>query len=349
MIDERQQELASLYVLDLLEGTERVEFETALAGSPELQTLVAELRQAATNMAHAAPAAQPPVALKDRILASIAQQPTGESAPVGPVVAFPRATGWSVFAPWALAAGFALCTAWLGARYYLAKIENARLADSSALAEVALRSAQTQLEAERLMSARVATDLNHVKLTSEQQVAEARQSISVLQKQVADARQAQSASEKQLADLRQSQSSLTDQLTAAEKAETQARAQVVALTDRLERERDLARLKVATLASMLNNSPQALAVAVWDPNQKEGVFTVDKLPANAPDQRYELWVIDEKPVSAGTFSVGADGRVKLTFKPTAPVKTALKFAVSREKNDGRSSHATPGEVIMISQ
>ena len=34
MIDERQEELASLYALDLLEGAERVQFEAALARDP---------------------------------------------------------------------------------------------------------------------------------------------------------------------------------------------------------------------------------------------------------------------------------------------------------------------------
>ena len=43
MIDERHEELASLYALDLLEGAERAQFETALARDPELQALVREL------------------------------------------------------------------------------------------------------------------------------------------------------------------------------------------------------------------------------------------------------------------------------------------------------------------
>src|SRR5206468_3400791 len=71
MIDERQEELASLYALDLLEGAERAEFEQALAGDTELQALVRQLREASTALAHSTPAARVPVELKSRVLASI--------------------------------------------------------------------------------------------------------------------------------------------------------------------------------------------------------------------------------------------------------------------------------------
>ena len=50
MIDERHEELAALYALDLLEGAEKTSFEAALAGSPELQMLVRELREASTAL-----------------------------------------------------------------------------------------------------------------------------------------------------------------------------------------------------------------------------------------------------------------------------------------------------------
>src|SRR5581483_9315294 len=136
---------------------------------------------------------------------------------------------------------------------------------------------------------------------------------------------------------------------AAQQRETEAQATVVALNDRLKSESDLARLKIATLASMLHNSPQALAVAVWDPAQQSGVLSVSQLPATGADQRYELWVIDAKPVSAGVFTVDPDGRARVEFKPVQPIAKAAKFAVSREKNDGLSAHAAPTEVVMMSE
>jgi type II secretory pathway pseudopilin PulG len=53
---------------------------------------------------------------------------------------------------------------------------------------------------------------------------------------------------------------------------------VAELSERVRSESDLANLKVATLVSMLGNSPEALAVAVWDPAREEGVLKVSKLP-----------------------------------------------------------------------
>ena len=73
MIDERSEELASLYALDLLEGAERTAFETAVAADPALAQLVAELREAAASIAHTAPTAEPPSALKARVLATAIQ------------------------------------------------------------------------------------------------------------------------------------------------------------------------------------------------------------------------------------------------------------------------------------
>ena len=67
MIDERHEELASLYAFDLLEGAELAQFEAALARDPELQALVRELRQTSTTLAYTAPSQVPPPALKQRL------------------------------------------------------------------------------------------------------------------------------------------------------------------------------------------------------------------------------------------------------------------------------------------
>lgn len=335
MIDERQQELASLYALDLLEGAERVQFEAALARDPELQKLVGELRQTSAALAHTAPAAEPPAALRERVFASIDRKGAAGGDGVGAKIApFPRSLAATVM-PWAIAAGFALIAAWFGERYYLAQAQNAALTQQRALADLALKSVQAQLAAEGVVSSQVATSFNALKADTERRLAEANE--------------ARRAIERQLADGQKNEAELRRQLAAAEQTAQGARAELVALNERMKREADLARLKIATLASMLNNAPQALAVAIWDPTQQEGVFSVDKLPANTSEQRYELWVIDAKPVSAGVFTVGPDGRAKVTFKPTAPIKTAAKFAVSREKNDGQAAHAAPSEVVMISE
>lgn len=281
MIDERNQELASLYALELLAGDERSRFERELARNADLGRLVAELRAAAAELAHTASPAEPPAALRGRILASVAQKTSAPATGSLAVTATtPRRAG-ALF-PWVLAAGFALGTVWFGARYVGTRAQADQLAQQMALADVALKSARLQIETEQLIGSRVAADFANFKATAD-------------------------------------------------------------------RARDLAELKISALTSMLKNSPHALAVAVWDPRRDEGVFTVEKLPPNAADQRYELWLIDSKPVSAGIFAVAPDGHAKISFRPTAQVKDVTKFAVSREKNDGLPSHTAPSEVVMLSE
>lgn len=280
MINEHDQELASLYALDLLGADERARFERAMASNPALAELVAEIRTTAAGLAHLPAAPAPSAALKERILSGVGQKPPAPAvAPASGPAGAPNRS-WRL--PWALAAGFALTTVWFGARYYAARAQAEQLAQQMALADVALQSARVQADTERTVSARLAADYANFKAAAD-------------------------------------------------------------------RDRNLSRLKISALTSMLKDSPHAIAVAVWDPQHDDGVFTVDNLPPNQADQRYELWLIDSKPVSAGVFTVGADGRTKIVFRPTAQVRDVKKFAVSREKNDGLRSHAAPGQVIMLSE
>jgi anti-sigma-K factor RskA len=129
--------------------------------------------------------------------------------------------------------------------------------------------------------------------------------------------------------------------------------QLADLQQQLKTNDDLSRLKIDKLVSLAGNSPQARAIAVWDPARQEGVFTIEKLPAAATDQDYELWVIDAQkptPISAGVFAVGADGVARVQFKTEQPVATAAKFAVSLEKKGGAPRNSGPlGRVVMISE
>lgn len=137
--------------------------------------------------------------------------------------------------------------------------------------------------------------------------------------------------------------------TAAEAAA--ASAQVAQLTAKLRDEGDLANYKIATLTSMLGNTPAAVAVAVWDPSRERGVLSVSKLPAAASEKDYQLWVIDAKypaPVSAGTFVVDpVTGEAHVVFKADKPVEAIAKFAVSLERKGGSPSPLGP--IVMISQ
>jgi len=301
MIDERTEELASLYVLDLLVGGERTVFEAQLAADPELQNLVRALRETAGALAFAA-SSSPPPELKTRLLAQVrtAGKTAAIPAHVSGLVPF-RVPTWL---PWAAAVCFAVAAAWLGREFLFAREQIFALRTEAQLADLDRRDAQNHLTAERIVLNRQLTETGRQLTQAQQRIADTEQQLATLDRE--------------------------------------AKAQG-----------DLAQLKIATLTSMLGNSPESIAVAVWNPARQEGVFTVDKLPAVAPDQDYELWVIDPqqpKPISGGVFKVGANGQARIQFKPEAPVSQIAKFAVSREKSGGAPRFAGPqGEVIMISQ
>lgn len=106
---------------------------------------------------------------------------------------------------------------------------------------------------------------------------------------------------------------------------------------RLEQRNAFAQLRIATLASQLENAPEAIAAVVWDGARQEGVLKVSNVPANAADRDYQLWIVDPdypNPVDAGTFHVAQAGTADIPFKPKARVATANAFAVSLERKGG---------------
>lgn len=275
MIDERKEELAALYALDLLQGAERSSFEAELSRDPELQMLVDQLRAASAEFALVSPTVTRPPALRQRILDSIATIPqvapknaSSSKAPDSNVIRFP-ALAWL---GWAVAACFALSSAYLGMRIVTTRAELGAEKERAELASIELRSTQQKSEAERILATR------------------------------------------QLADLQQAS--------------------------------DLAQLKIAKLASLNGNSPEAVAIAVWNPLQQQGVLTVESLPRIQKDQDYQLWVIDpqyQSPVSGGVFNVDAKGTARINFRPDQPVTAATQFAISRERKGG--SKKPEGQIV----
>lgn len=69
MTHDELRDLASLYALDALTGSDRVEFEEHLGGCAECTQLVREYREAATSFAYTVPGAEPSTALKERVMA----------------------------------------------------------------------------------------------------------------------------------------------------------------------------------------------------------------------------------------------------------------------------------------
>ena len=139
-------------------------------------------------------------------------------------------------------------------------------------------------------------------------------------------------SERELAEVayKMAQSQLSERTLMAERM-------ISSLGEKLRHSEDLARLKITALASLAGNTKEAQVIAVWDPEQQGGLLTMEKLPAIADNQDYQIWIVDPayaNPVNGGVFHVAADGRVILPFKPDQPVKQAAAFAISLERKGG---------------
>ena len=352
MIDERHEELASLYAFDLLDGAERTQFEAALARDAQLRALVEEFRRTASQLARVA-ATPPPPALKARVLATLQAQPAAPAE----VVPFPART--RSFLPWAVAACFAVGAAWLGERYVATRNEAAALHEKIALAEIAAQSVQQQLEAERIINGRqlqdarqqVAvlntqvgdaqtrlTDRDRLLAEARDQVADRESQLAAQGRQLADARSQLAARDQQVAQLNQRIDALAGASAEVGRQLGEAKQQVARLSDELKSQTEVAELKITALTSMLKNSPLALAVAVWDPKKQQGVLNVQNLPALPANQDYQLWVVDPQypnPVDGGVFTVeAASGKARLEFKARQPVNAISAFAVTRERKGG---------------
>jgi anti-sigma-K factor RskA len=282
MIDEHHEELASLYVVGLLEPAELAAFEAKLATDADLARLVSELRESSAQLAFTAPDAAPSPELRARLLDQLDTAATWRRQ--SKIVPF-RAVVWI---PWAAAACLAITCAWLGQLYFGSRFEAATLREQQAVADFELRTTRNQLEAERLIAGH------------------------------------------QLG-------AMTEQLAALDR--------------QLKAEGDLAKFKIATLASLAGNTPQALAVAVWNPAKQEGVLSVEKLPALASDKDYQLWLVDPQyanPVDGGVFRVDpATGEAHVTFKANKPIHSVAKFAVSLERKGGVPK--AEGPMVLLSQ
>ncbi|MEO7598311.1 MAG: anti-sigma factor [Opitutus sp.] len=329
MIDDRQQELAALYALDLLEGAEATAFTAELRRSAELETLVRELRESSAAYSLTAPQVSPSSELKMRIISRLSDKPAAAVPAAEPAqVLFFRP---AVIIPWAIAAGLAMGCFWLVSSFVRTRADHAVLQQQLTLAEVESSSARNQLEAERILSNRQLADATTQVGQLNQQVAQSTEKISEATRVLGETVQQLDRSKSELTTRHTELAQINEKLAAATTL-------VGELETRLRSEGDLAQFKIATLASMAGNSPQALAVAVWNPKTQQGILRVEKLPALASDKDYQLWLIDPAypaPVDGGVFTVDpATGHAQVNFKPNQKVNNAAKFAVSLERKGG---------------
>lgn len=125
---------------------------------------------------------------------------------------------------------------------------------------------------------------------------------------------------------------------------------IAALERQLREPGDLTKLQIVSLNSPPGSAPRTLAVAVWNHIAQEGILWIEKLPAAAPGQDYQLWVFappSPLPVDGGVFTVDAcTGEVRYQFKAGQPVKNVTRFAVSLGRKGGVPQ--PEGPMVLIS-
>ncbi|MEE9288409.1 MAG: anti-sigma factor [Bacteroidota bacterium] len=87
----------------------------------------------------------------------------------------------------------------------------------------------------------------------------------------------------------------------------------------------------------LGPSPQGHGKVMWDPTLKKAILYITNLPTTPANKDYQLWqIVDNKPVSAGVFSLSAEGKGYFKVEPIAvsEAQQVNAFAVTLEPKGG---------------
>ena len=303
MDEERFEELAAMNALGMLENDEKRALDGAIARDKDLRVLAMDLEHVAAELACLIRPVEPPANMKKRIRAKMrASGVKGAGISRGVIIG---GTGW------ALAASFAVASAWLwqdraGMTRQLEAASRA-IAPINNPATIIVDDGKARTLEDELKKRRDEFEAQKRALASE---------IESLRKQEADAK-AQTAK-------------LTAEVAALKQQEQQSQ------------------LQIATLQSKVWEYRKSEMLVVWDQKRNQGVVVLDKMPKVHSDQDYQLWVVDPSkpdPVSAGVVTVDSKGAVKTTFKPVEAVTGEAKFALSIEKKGGVSK--SEGQLLMV--
>lgn len=105
-------------------------------------------------------------------------------------------------------------------------------------------------------------------------------------------------------------------------------------------------VKVASLAGS-DMARSAGALVLFDPASNKAWLYAYNLPLLPAGKVYQLWAIDDKPVSAGTFSPDMGQKGRLMVKNLPDLSRAKKFAVSVEPAGGRPQPT--GAIYLVGQ
>lgn len=89
------------------------------------------------------------------------------------------------------------------------------------------------------------------------------------------------------------------------------------------------------------------AFLLFDPTTKKAWLYAFNLPALPSGKVYQLWAIDDKPVSAGVFGLEAGQKARMVMKNMSDFPRMKKFAVTMEPDGGRPEPT--GAIYLIGQ
>lgn len=325
MTHEELEEAVPLYAIGALERSERQAIEAhLLSGCAACHAALKDYQNVASLLPFGLTPATPPNTLKSKILmapaSATSQTETEQPAPRSSLEPgewmnhlFPPITPARSM-PFRFAMGFAAVVIVFGGGY-LAWMTYTQTAQRSG--EILQLQAAVQQEASRVTSLH----------------SELRQREQALQSLKSDLEQRTT----EVAELR-------DQLLQREAELDDAHAQLTQHDSSLQR---LARQGEEFVGVFKNSSSKVVSLSgsdlaksagaflLFDPSTKKAWLYAFNLPALPNGKVYQLWAVDEKPVSAGVFALDAGQKARMLIKNMAEFPRMKKFAVTIEPDGGR--------------
>ena len=129
--------------------------------------------------------------------------------------------------------------------------------------------------------------------------------------------------------------------------------QITELKSELDRQQEILALLQSPQVNIvimngLDASPQGHGKIMWVPELKKAVLYITNLPPTPSDKDYQLWqIVDGSPVSAGVFSLDAEGEGYFKVEPVdvQDIQQVNAFAVTLEPKGGVAQPS--GEMYLL--
>ncbi|MEW6248180.1 MAG: anti-sigma factor [Nitrospirota bacterium] len=341
MNHEEFEEAVPLYAVGALERTDRQALEAhLLSGCPSCHTALKEYQAVAAMLPYGLAPAPPPRGLKAKIMAP--RSPADTEAVKRPSKPSLEPGEWMnhLFPPLPSARSFPSNAA----RFALAFAALLVVAGAGYVGWTLYM--QTPAETERLQQLETALQRETAKMASLQRevrdkelaLAQMRQELERQDVEIGELRDTVIRREAELDDARA-------QLAQLEKDSTAFR-RVRALQDEIAALLRMPTVKVVSLSGS-EMAKGAGGLLLYDPDTKKAWLYAFNLPPLPGGKTYQLWAVQEKPVSAGTFTTDAGQKGRLLIRYLPEFSRTTKFAVSLEPEGGRPQPT--GAIYLIGQ